>query len=379
MEPGPRDVGVRAAVHALDAALAEHRRAITLAAAARERTRMADARAVKAAAAASTDALEQPAERPMRGLRVAETWLEVERVRHPLTPAVRTRLADGELSMSGDGWSARLVLPPGDGPAAAARDAAARVEAAARSALAAAGARLARVVDTSRDEAAACRAAATALAAADRRIAELHADRLRADGCAAELAERLGPRRYEESPDAAAARGRLEQSRLYLEGSPAQPHAWVAEWPADVAGAILRDLPEDCRTGAEPAMRRLIGALNEREPLLALAATDAGVVAATPERVLVAGAGPVASHRADSVPADDLAGASEQRPGRLAETIDLVRAARPDSMPGPAPASAAAAADDPVELLRRLGELRDRGVVSAAEFDAKKAELLRRI
>ena len=379
MEPGPRDVGVRAAVHALDAALAEHRRAITLAAAARERSRMADARAVKAAAAAGADALEQPVERPMRGLRVAETWLEVERVRHPLTPAVRTRLTDGELSMSGDGWSARLVLPPGDGPAAAARDAAARVEAAARSALGAAGARLARVVETARDEAAACRAAATALAAADRRIAELHAERLRVDGCAAELAERLGPRRYDESPDATAARGRLEQARLYL-GGIARAAACVG---CGMAGGgrrgDLRDLPEERRTGAEPAMRRLIGALNEREPLLALAATDAGVVAATPERVLVAGAGPVASHRPDNVPADDLAGAAEQRPGRLAETIDLVRAARPDSMPGPAPASAVAATDDPVDLLRRLGELRDRGVVSAAEFDAKKAELLRRI
>lgn len=36
-------------------------------------------------------------------------------------------------------------------------------------------------------------------------------------------------------------------------------------------------------------------------------------------------------------------------------------------------------ADDPLEALRRLGELRDAGVVTEAEFEAKKAELLRRI
>jgi len=35
--------------------------------------------------------------------------------------------------------------------------------------------------------------------------------------------------------------------------------------------------------------------------------------------------------------------------------------------------------EDPLEKLRQLGELRDAGVVTAAEFEAKKAELLRRI
>ena len=33
----------------------------------------------------------------------------------------------------------------------------------------------------------------------------------------------------------------------------------------------------------------------------------------------------------------------------------------------------------PLELLRQLGELRDRGVIDRAEFEAKKAELLDRI
>ena len=74
------DVGIRAAEHGLDAALAEHRRAVRLAADARERERIAGSRAVKEAAAATDAALAQPEERPMRGVRLAETWIEVERV-----------------------------------------------------------------------------------------------------------------------------------------------------------------------------------------------------------------------------------------------------------------------------------------------------------
>jgi len=35
--------------------------------------------------------------------------------------------------------------------------------------------------------------------------------------------------------------------------------------------------------------------------------------------------------------------------------------------------------NDPIEAIRRLGELRDRGIVSAAEFEAKKAELLAKL
>ena len=38
-----------------------------------------------------------------------------------------------------------------------------------------------------------------------------------------------------------------------------------------------------------------------------------------------------------------------------------------------------AAADDPIVLLRRLGELRDAGIVTQEEFEAKKTELLRRL
>jgi Short C-terminal domain/Protein of unknown function (DUF3592) len=42
----------------------------------------------------------------------------------------------------------------------------------------------------------------------------------------------------------------------------------------------------------------------------------------------------------------------------------------------PAPAAAAAAGPDPIEQIKKLAELRDAGVLSDAEFEAKKAELL---
>src|SRR5687767_10394177 len=78
MDGGVSDVGVRAAEHALDAALAEHRRAVRLAADARERERIARGHDVKDAAAATDAALVQPEERPMRGVRLGETWIEVD-------------------------------------------------------------------------------------------------------------------------------------------------------------------------------------------------------------------------------------------------------------------------------------------------------------
>ena len=46
--------------------------------------------------------------------------------------------------------------------------------------------------------------------------------------------------------------------------------------------------------------------------------------------------------------------------------------------PGVSDAEALAGAD-PLEQIRKLAELRDAGVVSETEFEAKKAELLRRV
>src|SRR5688500_1525606 len=165
-------VGVRAAVHALDAALAEHRRALALAAGRREQERMARSREVKATSQAAAAALEQPVECPMRALRLAETWVVVDRVRHPLVPGVRAEVVEGELRVHGEGWTGRVVVAPGDGPAAAAAAAAARIEAAVGPARDRARARLERFGVAAQAHAAACLGLAGALAAADRDAGE---------------------------------------------------------------------------------------------------------------------------------------------------------------------------------------------------------------
>jgi hypothetical protein len=331
MEGGVQDVGVRAAEHALDAALAEHRRAIRLASDARERERIARSRAVKEAATATDAALAQPVDRPMRGVRLGETWIEVERLRHPLSPAITAQLGDAELRVSGEGWSARLVLAPGEGPLRAASEAAARIKAAARGAADAARRRLRMASDRGHEHAAICHDAASALAAADEEIAERHADRARIAGCLDELAARLGPRSPGETAEVIAARGRLEQGRLYLEAANEQPYAWVSTWPKHVAGLMLRDLPAGHPAIVEDAMRRLLAELRGAEELLALAGAGDGVAAATSARVLVAGyeaasdatlAGPAELRTADGT-AIPLA---EQRSGRLADFAELVRA-----------------------------------------------------
>ena len=45
----------------------------------------------------------------------------------------------------------------------------------------------------------------------------------------------------------------------------------------------------------------------------------------------------------------------------------------------PKDAGFSASVSDPIDQIRRLGELRDSGVVSEEEFEAKKAELLARM
>jgi hypothetical protein len=332
MEGGVQDVGIRAAEHALDAALTEHRRAVRLAADARERERIARSRAVKEAAATTDAALAQPVERPMRGVRLAETWIEVERARHPLTAGISAQLGDAELRVSGDDWTARLVLAPGEGPLRAASEAAARIKAGSRGAVDAAQRRLHTASELGREHAAVCHAAATALAAADQEVATRHADRARIDGCLDELATRLGRRMPGETAEAAAARGRLEQARLYLDAPTELPYAWVTTWPKFVAGLMLRDLPPGHPAIVEDAMKRLLAELRGAEELLALAAAGDGVAAATSARVLVAGYEAASDARltgpGELVAEDGTTIALvEQRPGRLADFAELVRAA----------------------------------------------------
>ena len=74
----------------------------------------------------------------------------------------------------------------------------------------------------------------------------------------------------------------------------------------------------------------------------------------------------------------DVAGARTEiedlGPGQADELAARFRYLRP-----PGPEAAAEEDADPIVLLERLAALRDRGVIEPAEFEAKKAELLRRI
>ena len=393
-QPERVGVGVRAALHALDAALGEHRRALALAASRREKERMARMREVKAAAQAAAEALEQPVQRPMRGVRLAETWVEVDRARRRLEPGMRAEVAEGELRVHGDGWTNRVVVAPGDGPAAAAAETVALIESAVPPARDRARARLERFTAAAQAHAAACLDLARALGAADRDAGERHADRARLDACVADLAARLGPQALVEQAELAAARDRLAQARAHLAKPPPQPYAWLAEWPPEVAGAMLRDPAGERLEPARGPLRRLAELAAAGEPLLALAAGAGAVAAVTPTGLLVAGeelARGVAPAAADVAGAtlrldgeEAVGGLDELEPGRLAAVLELVTAAQP---PPPDRAGARAAdatvgapaPPDTVELLRKLGDLRDAGVLTEGEFAAKKAELLRRI
>ena len=220
-------VGVRAALHALDAALAEHRRgALAVAASRREAERMAHARAVKAAAAAAKAALEQPVARPMRGLRIAETWVEADRTRRPLADAVRAAVEGGASSSCGvKGWSARLPVAPGEGPPRPRPKRSRGCRRRRRPPPSAPGCVFQRVVAAEIAYARVAHDAVLALAAADRDAAERHADGARVEEAAAELAERLGPRWPDEPAEVRATRGRLDQARVHLATVPAQPYA----------------------------------------------------------------------------------------------------------------------------------------------------------
>jgi putative oligomerization/nucleic acid binding protein len=50
--------------------------------------------------------------------------------------------------------------------------------------------------------------------------------------------------------------------------------------------------------------------------------------------------------------------------------------APPPPAPAPAAAPAASSSDDMIEKLQKLGELRDQGVLTEAEFEAQKAKVL---
>ena len=207
----------------------------------------------------------------MRALRLAETWVEVDRARHPLAPGVRAEVAEGELRVLGDGWSRpRRRRARWTGPAAAAATAAKRIDASVPLARRAAPARARRSAGrfgeaAAQAHAAACLGLASALAAADRDAGERHGrPRPRLDQCVRRDPapdRRLGPQALVEgrpsSPTPATG------SRRRAPTSPARPRSptrGCGEWPPEVAGAMLRDLPtasEPPGAGARLAARRL--------------------------------------------------------------------------------------------------------------------------
>jgi len=61
------------------------------------------------------------------------------------------------------------------------------------------------------------------------------------------------------------------------------------------------------------------------------------------------------------------------------EIAGLIRQRMDGARTAPAAAATGPAADDVIAQIKRLGELRDAGVVTSEEFEAKKAELLARL
>ena len=68
---------------------------------------------------------------------------------------------------------------------------------------------------------------------------------------------------------------------------------------------------------------------------------------------------------------------AEQTAARAPQAAAAAAAAAPVATPAPAPAAPSAA--DSTEAIRHLAELRDQGIITPEEFEAKKAEILARI
>jgi uncharacterized membrane protein YdbT with pleckstrin-like domain len=78
--------------------------------------------------------------------------------------------------------------------------------------------------------------------------------------------------------------------------------------------------------------------------------------------------------------AEQTAARAPQAAAVAAEAAAVAAAAAPAAAPAPAPAPvAAASAADSADAIKRLGDLRDQGLLTHEEFEAKKAEILARI
>ncbi len=153
-------------------------------------------------------------------------------------------------------------------------------------------------------------------------------------------------------------------------------------------------------------MKKLPDLLGENEEVVNLARGEyggkEGLIAATDRRIIFLEEG-VLRHRLEDFPYDKISSVLTEtgiRSGKLTifvsgnkavitdvhpkqrapEIGDYVRArVDPVGAKRPEEAHVAAAVDGPMEQLRKLGELRDAGVLTSEEFDAKKADLLARM
>ncbi|MEW2179326.1 SHOCT domain-containing protein [Streptomyces sp. NPDC005406] len=91
------------------------------------------------------------------------------------------------------------------------------------------------------------------------------------------------------------------------------------------------------------------------------------------------GAPVVPGHAAPHQPAPAPAWGAPTTPAWGAPAAPAWGAPAPAPAPAPVPAASAQSSQEIMDLLRQLGELRDAGVISPDEFEAKKADFLRRL
>jgi hypothetical protein len=157
--------------------------------------------------------------------------------------------------------------------------------------------------------------------------------------------------------------------------------------------------------GVKKELRNLLGLLYEQELVVNLARGSydgkQGLVVVTDRRVLFLSEG-IGRHKLEDFPYDKVNSVQSEKgmvngglkifasgnaavienvypKERAPEIGDYVRSRLHKAAPEPIATVAPAAAADPMEQIRKLGELRDAGVLTTEEFDQKKRELLERI
>lgn len=100
-----------------------------------------------------------------------------------------------------------------------------------------------------------------------------------------------------------------------------------------------------------------------------------GLIRGVARTAVIAGTATTVSNRVSRRQANRWASQEEAAPAYL-QAPQAAPAAAPAPAPAPAPQESATQTPDLVAQLNGLADLRDRGVLSAAEFEAQKAKLL---